>query len=95
VHALWGCDDCAAAGRRDRLALAAFAAFALDVHAPPLIAQSRFTLAIDIALVGQDIPVRVGGIEHVLEMRGVVFACRAYLDLAHQLVALSALAESF
>lgn len=70
---------------RDRLTLAAFA---LDVHAPVLCASSRFALAIDIALVGQDVPVRVGGIKHVPEMRGVVFACRAHLDLAHQLVAL-------
>jgi hypothetical protein len=70
---------------RDRLTLAAFA---LDVHTPAFFAQSRFALAIDIALVGQDVPVRVGGIKHVLEMQGVVFACRAHLDLAHQLVAL-------
>ena len=33
------------------------AAFALDVQAPALFAQSRFALAIDIALVSQDVPV--------------------------------------
>ena len=41
-----------------------------------------------IALVCQDVPVRVGSIEHVFEMQGVVFACRALLELAHQLIAL-------
>ena len=53
-------------GLGDRLALAAFA---LDVHAPALFAQSRFALAIDIALVGKNVPVRVGRIEHVSKCR--------------------------
>ena len=71
--------------RRDRLALAAIA---LNVHTPALFAQSRFALAIDSAPVSQDVPVRVSGIEHVPKMQGVMFACRAYLDLAQQPVAL-------
>lgn len=71
-------------GLRDRLV---FAALALNLHAPALLAQPRFTLAIDIALVGQDVPICVGRVEHFLEMRGVVFAGRAHFDLAYQLVA--------
>ena len=67
----------------DRLVLAPFA---LNVHAPALLAQSRFALAIDIALVGQDVAIRVGRIKHVFKMRGVVFAGRAHLDFAYQLV---------
>lgn len=63
------------------------AALALDVHPPALLAQSSFTLAVDISFVGQDVPVRVDSVEHVLEMLGVVFAGRAHLDLAYQLVA--------
>lgn len=72
-------------GLGDRLVLAALA---LNLHPPALLAQPRFTLAIDIALVGQDVPICVGRVEHVLEMRGVVFAGRAHFDLAYQLVAL-------
>lgn len=73
-------------GLRDRLVLAAFT---LDVRVPVVSAQSRFGFAIDIALVRQDVLIRVRGIEHVLEMRNVVFACRAHLDLASQFVALA------
>jgi hypothetical protein len=43
---------------------------------------------------GQDVSVRVRGVEHVLGMRGVVFACRAHLDLAHQLVALVSIGKN-
>jgi hypothetical protein len=50
----------------------------LGMDPPALFAHSRSSLAVT---------VRLGRIEHVLEMRGVVFADRACLDLAYQLVA--------
>jgi len=52
-------------GCRDGIALADFAR---NMHAPALSAQPRLALAIDIALVGQDIATGVGRIEHVLEL---------------------------
>jgi hypothetical protein len=49
--------------------------------------QARFEFAVDIALVGQYGAACVGGVQYVLEMIGVVLACRADLELADQLVA--------
>ena len=70
---------------RERLVLAALA---LDEHAPARARQPRFAFAIDVTLVGQYGPAGVGRIQYGLKVIGVVFARRADLELANQLVAL-------
>lgn len=64
------------------------AASTLDEHAPARIRQPPFTLAIDVALVGQYGPAGVGRVQYVLEVIGVVLARRADLAFADQLVTL-------
>lgn len=71
-------------GRRDRLVLAAHA---LDVHAPALLAQPDLALAVNVALVDQNVAIGTGRVEHFLEVQSVVLGGRAGLDLAHLLVA--------
>jgi hypothetical protein len=42
------------------------------VRRPSLCADSRLALALDVALVSQIVAIRVGGIKHVVEVRGVM-----------------------
>jgi len=58
------------------------------MHAPGLAGEPCFTRPIDVSFVSANITTGVGRADYVLEMHGVMFACGADFDLAHQLVAL-------
>lgn len=62
-------------------------ALALDVQAPPLLAQTLLALSVDLAFVGPDVAASVAAIEHALEVQGVVLAGRAHMHAADQFVA--------
>ena len=61
-------------------------ALALDLVPETVFLQPGFALGRRIAPVGIDVPARVGGVEHVVEVLAVVRARRVGLDLADDLV---------
>ena len=62
-------------------------ALALDVHPPALRTQALLARALKVASVRIDVAARVAGIEHPLEVQGVVLASRADVHATDQLVA--------